>query len=402
VAPPARPRCTTAQRRARLVARHHLGGTATDARTAVDAVVAMHATDPVTPHLGVEARVHAGGVHDLDAALHDRRDLWRLHAMRRTLFVVTVDLAPVVTAAAGADVAATERRKLRGWVGSALPADTEVDAWLAEVTADVVAALADGEPRSTKELVATVPALATRIRLGSGRWSTESPLSSRLLFLLAMDGLLVRAQPAGTWRSSQYRWARTRDWFATAPVPLDPAAARTELARRYLGANGPVTLTDLRWWTGWTAARSRAALAALGAVEVQLDGGDVGYVVADDLPHDPTERADTPSAALLPGLDPTTMGWKQRDWFLGGHDDALFDTTGNGGPTVWVDGRIVGGWGQRPDGEVVVGLLEDVGADTRAAIDARAAAIGVWLDGTVVAPRFPTPLTSELSAPHPR
>jgi hypothetical protein len=54
------------------------------------------------------------------------------------------------------------------------------------------------------------------------------------------------------------------------------------------------------------------------------------------------------------------MGWTIRDFYLDpAHRDhtrpgTLFDRSGNPGPTVWWDGRIVGGWAQRADGEVVV------------------------------------------------
>ncbi len=57
------------------------------------------------------------------------------------------------------------------------------------------------------------------------------------------------------------------------------------------------------------------------------------------------------------------MGWQARDWFLGEHRAALFDRTGNIGPTVWWEGRVVGGWAQRASGEIVLRLLEDIGAD---------------------------------------
>ena len=70
---------------------------------------------------------------------------------------------------------------------------------------------------------------------------------------------------------------------------------------------------------------------------------------------------------LLPGLDPSTMGWKQRAFHLAPDDVALlFDRNGNGGPTAWVDGRIVGGWHQRADGEIALHLTADVGAEARA------------------------------------
>ncbi len=53
----------------------------------------------------------------------------------------------------------------------------------------------------------------------------------------------------------------------------------------------------------------------------------------------------------------------------------LFDVNGNAGPTVWWDGRVVGGWSQRRDGEIVYRLLEDVGADAVAAVEAEVARI---------------------------
>jgi hypothetical protein len=110
------------------------------------------------------------------------------------------------------------------------------------------------------------------------------------------------------------------------------------------------------------------------------------------------EPSAEPWAALLPALDPTVMGWKERAWYLGGHGPALFDTAGNAGPTVWWDGRIVGGWAVRADGEVAYRLLEDVGVDAAAAVEAEAAALAAWLGETQVVPRFGTPLARELAS----
>ena len=67
-----------------------------------------------------------------------------------------------------------------------------------------------------------------------------------------------------------------------------------------------------------------------------------------------------PWVALLPGLDPTTMGWKERDWYLPDAGADTFDRMGNAGPTVWVDGRVVGGWAQAADGEIRTRYLVDV------------------------------------------
>ncbi len=147
------------------------------------------------------------------------------------------------------------------------------------------------------------------------------------------------------------------------------------------------------WWTGLGVRPVRRALAAAGAAEVDLDGV-VGVALADDLEPEPPVA---PWAALLPSLDPSTMGWKERRWYLGDHGPALFDRNGNAGPTLWWDGRIVGGWAQRRDGEVVTRLLDDVGADGRAAVDTEVDRLQEWLGEVRVTPRFPTPLQKELA-----
>ena len=159
--------------------------------------------------------------------------------------------------------------------------------------------------------------------------------------------------------------------------------------RRWLYAFGPATAADLKWWLGSTVTAVRTALADVAAVEVDLHG-EPGVALPDDL--DGVAEVE-PYAALLPGLDPTTMGWSRRDWYLGPHRAAIFDTSGNGGMTAWWEGRIVGGWNQTPSGEVFLQLLEDVPSDARAALEAEAARLTEWLAGVRVAPRFPSPLS---------
>jgi hypothetical protein len=169
--------------------------------------------------------------------------------------------------------------------------------------------------------------------------------------------------------------------------------ARAELARRWLAAFGPAPLADLQWWTGWSKSEATQAAADLGVREVDLDGLP-GVVLPDDLDASPDPG---PWAALLPALDPTVMGWLDRGWFLGGHEKALFDRTGNVGPTVWLDGRVVGGWAQRGDGEIAIRLLEDVGREADDLVQAEAARLREWLGDLRFVPRFRTPLERELA-----
>ncbi|QES10693.1 winged helix DNA-binding domain-containing protein [Streptomyces venezuelae] len=387
-----------AERRARLGVRHRLAGSARGgtAEEVAGALVALHGTDPASVFLSVGARLRegVGPVGDVERALYEDRSLVRMHGMRHTVFVFPAALAAAVQASTTDPAAVRERTVLLGHLAAGSAFDAE---WLAETERLVLAELAVRGEATGSELGVAVPVLRSTYVYGKGtRQEGVQSVASRVLRVLGMEGRIVRGRPQGTWTSSRFRWAPAD------PHPaLDPAEARAELIRRWLAACGPATETDLKWWTGWKVTDVRGALASVGAVRVTLDEG-TGFVLPDDVDPvpDPKSGADAePWAALLPALDPTPMGWQARDWYLDPeHRAALYDRSGNIGPTVWWNGRVVGGWAQRPDGEIVHRLLTDVGAAAERAIAAEAERLAGWVRGVRVTPRFRTPLERELSA----
>ena len=377
------------ERRARVARRHRLAAETrvTSPLEVAESLVALHSTEPATVFLSTWARTLEFRPQGLEHALYEERSLVRMLGMRRTLWVVPRALAAVVHAACTRTIAAREWKRLAGFVAqSGVTEDPE--AWLEEGAAAALRAVESRGEAFTSDLSADEPLLATKLRLGAGtRWEAQVSAASRILPLLAADGRLARGRPRTSWTNGQYRWAPTSAWLGRELEPLEPSAARTELLRSWLGSFGPATETDIRWWAGWTAREARAALAAVPHTTVDLDA-TTGYVLAEDL--DPTGRPE-PSAALLPTLDPTTMGWKERDWYLGEHASVRSDGNGTAGPTVWWDGRVVGGWAQRKDGEVVVRLLEDVGREAAQAVEAEAERLVAWLGDVRVAPGFLPP-----------
>jgi hypothetical protein len=384
------------ERRTRLVRRHrlHADDRGRDALEATRSMVVLHATDAVTVFLSVHARTSGVEPADIERQLYDERVLFRMHGMRRTLFVVPRELVPVVQAACTRTIAARERRRLETFIVDS-EISTRPSVWLARAAKAALRELeARGEAQTT-DLTKAVPALAKRIRFGVGsRFEATQSVGSRLLPQLAMEGLMFRGRPRGTWISPQFHWVPVEAWLGGEIEAIDPGTAQAELLRRWLGAFGPATEMDVRWWTGWTAREARAALAAVPHAAVDLDGA-TGFVLADDL--EPTAPPE-PSAALLPTLDPTTMGWKERAWYLGPHGPTLFDSNGNAGPTVWWEGRVVGGWSQRRDGEIVYRLLEDAGGDAVRAVEAEAARVAEWLGDVRFSPGFLPPFQRELAA----
>ena len=380
---------TVEERRERLARRHFLAGSASAIDGVVADLVGLHATDPATPYLSLWARLPGFAVADLNAELYGRRTLVKHLAMRRTLWAVRAEDLPLIQSGASDRVADNERRRLVADAQKAGIAD-DGDTWVDTACAAVLRHLAEHGAASAKELRAALPELAGRYDYAPGkRWGGETPLAPRVLTVLSVRGDIVRGPNDGAWTVSRPRWTPIADWLPARPGTAAPEVARTELVRRWLRAFGPATVTDLTGWFGNSLTWARHALRDIDAVEVDLDGRP-GFALPDDRDSEPDVD---PWCALLPGLDVTTMGWFDREWYVGEHRSQVFDTNGNGGPTAWWNGRIVGAWGQDADGRVELRLLGDVGRDAQRVLIQRADELTEWAAGVRVSPRFPSPLS---------
>ena len=349
----------------------------------------LHATEPPTVHLSLAARVDGLSVEAVDAALYDERVLVKQLAMRRTLFVFTRDLLPAALGSASARVAATYQRRLAAAVSQAEISDDPA-AWLEETLDIITDHFAPDDELDTATVRAAIPRAAHKLTWGSGRWAQQQPLAPQLLLLLGARGVLVRGRNNGHWRISKPRWTPMSSWLGATLESTDEDAGYAELIRRWLWTFGPGTETDLVWWLGSTKTAVRRALATVDAVQVSLDSGDTGWVLPGDDQPEPADAA--PWAALLPTLDPTTMGWKQRGHYLDAADvPYLFDSVGNGGTTAWWNGRVVGCWVQDADARVRVVLRTDPGAQARRMLDAEAHRLTEFFAGDVVNSVYASP-----------
>ena len=338
-------RITDDQRRRRLLRRHLLTPDARvdDPVAAADAVVALHSSDPASVYLSAAIRLVSPSVETVATALHEDRSLLRHHAMRRTLWVMSHDVARSANAAFGRKVAAAERRRSATLLG--------VDADWIDDGVERVVAVVEAHPSSmtTQEVGRELPDLAEKRDVAGG---TIAP-HSRLLLQAAFEGRIIRTRPTGSWIGSQYAWAATASWSDIDWTTPSVHEGAIDMVHRWLDRFGPGTVDDLVWWTGSTRTLVRAALDAIDTVEVELDDGSTGLVLADDTDEpEPTDDV-VPSVVLLPALDPTVMGWKERGWYLAPElVPSVTDRSNNVGPTVWVDGRVVGGWAMRSDGSI--------------------------------------------------
>lgn len=396
---------STDERRRRLALRHRLvpERRVDDPVDVAAALVALHSSDPATVFLSAGARLETPTIDAIERSLYGDRRLLRHHAFRRTIWVMTPALAAAAHASATAKIAAAERRTLLKIIvqsDSIDAADTDAAAdWCRRALASIEQILAADGPTTTRSIGQQLPELTVPIVLGAGTKNAgEVAAHTRVLQLAGFEADLVRTEPSAGWNMAEYAWSEMKEWNGSPLTGMAVPDAAAQVLEAWLEAFGPATETDIRWWTGWTVTQMRTALADIRAEEVRVETrpDEAAWILADD--HDAPEPP--PWIALLPGLDPTTMGWKQRDWYLA--DDVAartFDRWGNAGPTIWRNGEVVGGWAQRPDGSVATELFTPLDRREQAELDDQIDRFRSLVGDTRIRVRFPAPNQKELLAP---
>jgi len=200
------------------------------------------------------------------------------------------------------------------------------------------------------------------------------------LGILQADGRIRRVPATG--RLDQQRYAY-EPWDLV-PSTLSDEEVRTELIRRYLGWTGGATFKQSQWFTGFTVAQSKAALAAVGAVEVPTAaGGDPLWMLPDDVAglaafEEPAEE----QIQLLAGTDSLLLLRRNAADLLAGEDQ---DKPALGRLALQADlpdhpildrGRIIGLWQYDPAEERIAAW---VFGKATPAVDRRIAEVETWI-----------------------
>lgn len=373
-------------------------------------IVALHATVATGPYLSLWARMPAFQHRDLDDFLYDRRELVRLLCMRSTLHLVPSQRIPCFFQAySGKQVDAIRCRVEALLVEAGLCEAHSAGQLLEDLLGRVLGAIDSSGASTVTELGDSVPELRAKVRHDIGKpYEGAYSIGSRLVPAMCDLGLLVRARPRGTWRSSLYEYNTLSNWLPGVDLATVPTAqAPLWLVRSYLVAFGPATFEDIAWWTGFSKGETADCLRALHPelVQVSIAGLDpVFLMMSEDLRR--LSQFALPNSShvfLLPSLDPYIMGYQSRNRFLAPEDRAhVFDRAGNAMPTVWVGGRVTGAWGQRKDGSVAFGFFESPGEREAALVTAQARRLEAFLDGEALSQRSHTGFTRALarSAPN--
>lgn len=148
---------------------------------------------------------------------------------------------------------------------------------------------------------------------------------------------LTHAPESGLWRQK----GLTRYVAIEHPAP-NPATARAELVRRYLGAFGPATRADVAAWSGL---RVRDVEPALEALEPLRRFRDEQGRELYDLPRAPLPGGDAPAPVrFLPRFDNLVLSHKDRTRVLPEDYRPLVIDGGWVRSTFLVDGLVAGAW----------------------------------------------------------
>jgi hypothetical protein len=164
--------------------------------------------------------------------------------------------------------------------------------FLGTAVLDVLGADRALDPISLKEELGS----AVRNLGEEGRRRGQATTLPATLGLLQAAGAIRRVPVNG--RLDQQRYAYTR-WVSPS-TGVDDGTARTELARRYFAWTGPASLAHFRWFSAFSAATAKVAVAGLGLVDV---GGGLLMLPDDVAAFEAYERPETPRYSLLAGID---------------------------------------------------------------------------------------------------
>ncbi len=353
----------------------------------------LHAKPATTPFLALWARMDALDREGLSWALYNERSLVRFPSADGHLYVVPADRMAAYRQTHLLLSGDTTREYL-AYLVDASAAQGDPDAIrLHEIIPRVLEVVSTRGACTVEELGTWLPVLDRQLSTGleGDVAATKFRLGTRLIPALCAQGLLMPAQPRGSWRSERETYTTPGTWLPDLSLePLDPREALGSLLIDYVTAYGPVTVGDMVHWLG--GARRQQLASALMAIEGQLARVEVAetrgeaWVLRSDLARLPDARIAHRTVSLLPEVDGTLMALRDASRFLPAeYRDRVYDWVGDSLGAVMVDGLIQGLWWPQNRGDrIVVRFFERVDPEAMALAAEEARSLGKFLEGDEV------------------
>ncbi len=359
-----------------------------DVLSVVKDVGPLRAAPTITPYLSLWARIEDFYREQLDDALYNSRELVRVPSMRARLYLLPSSRYAAYYQATKDSLVTGLKEFVHYLLPPGIESGLAQDILGADLVQRILEVLSTRGSCTVEELGEFLPALRSRIPYDSEQPELGSAeLGTRLLPALCAQGLVIRAQPRGGWRSQLDTYAALSSWLPSLNIDgLDPEEALQEVVRWYVSTFGPVAISDIHQWIGGIPRHQvRASLMRLGGelMRVEISGSRFDHLMAADqvdglLEYVPAGRR----IAMLPAHDGLLTAYSDYSrWVPDVYRERVFDQVGDPLGTVWIDDRVAGTWGlQLKEERMVVRFFEPVDTEAMALVGEEARRLAKFLE----------------------
>jgi hypothetical protein len=330
----------------------------------------LHSTNYWTPYLSLYARIGDYDPKVVFDALNQGNQLVRMHAFRRTVFVVHTSNLSLLIQAMGPLLYKFARKAPDIKNMSEEELDNKID---------TLCKVLEEQPLLTRNIKGVVPKIAPNLR--------------SIIYIAHSKGKIVRATARHA-KSTQTTLASMSKWVPEmVKNDYSHETALLELINNYIRVYGPVTDKDIAWWTGYSRKYLHNIIESLKKTLITFDIGKTLYLM-DNEDYERCQSADPitePLITFLPYEDHFPKAYRERSWYI---DNTMgekvyprnakafwpspaittpnvpisrgMNQSGEIRPSIWLNHQIIGRWELDPlekksDGfRVVMELYQDV------------------------------------------
>ncbi|MFX0021603.1 MAG: winged helix DNA-binding domain-containing protein [Candidatus Hermodarchaeota archaeon] len=323
-------------------------------------ICGLHSTELSTSYLSLLERTNNFKKEDLEKELYENKTLGRIRGMRRTLFIQTKEMIPIVHAATY-KLSEKNFKKYMEFHKVSLSEYQNIS--------NQILNLLNGRELSATEI----------------RKELDSTLNiPAIIQLMCNYGLLIRGKPIKDWKDRRNKYAKFASYFPNMELAIENETKALQiLVEKYIRRYGPATENDLSWWTGLTKSEIRKRLSVIEPELIKIKISSIQGICTifkSDLEGLTNHKAfGKPILSLLPKLDPYPMGYKERERYINSENyNQMFDRSGNATSTIFLDGVAIGVWDveEKPEPTIKYHLFHTIEKDLIAELHSKATKIG--------------------------
>ncbi len=285
----------------------------------------LHATGTIEPYIQLFVRTRNFKKEDLDTELYIKNTLGKIRGMRKTLFILTKDLMQIIYPFAHNLTQNLEEKYLEY---------RNISLEEYKSLSIIILDLLKNRELSTRQIKQKI--------------SSNKDLSA-VISVMCDQMLLIRGKPVSSWRDRQLLYAPFRNYFPNLNLSkYMEHEALNLLIKKYIRSYGPVTIDDIKWWSGLTKTKLNPILANIEAEIVPIRILDLDHkysIFFSDINLLEELNSHQTAVNLLPLLDPYMMGYKNRERFVDmNYYEYIFDRSGNATQVILQDGFVIGIW----------------------------------------------------------